>query len=400
MQNNSNTGSDYCSPSVDEKAGEKRKILVFIDWYRPGYKAGGPIQSVANLVDHLKEEFDFYIVTRDTDYCETTPYKNIKSNEWNELEKHIHVFYFSADHLTRNNIRNLIRRTDFDQVYLNGIYSVYFTLIPLFYMRKKHDKSIVIATRGMLAKSALDVKKRKKQFFIRAVKVLKLFDKVIFHATNEEEKNDIRKELGNKVQVRTAGNLPSLNKELNWEERIKADGSVRLVNVARIAPEKNLIFALQILKQIKSEVTFDFYGPVYNQEYWKECKLVLDDLPTNIKANYKGSIESNKVYDLLKNYHFMFMPTLGENFGHIILQSLSAGCPVIISDQTPWKRLKEKNSGWDIPLDEAGAFAKVIESCAAMDQNDYNKMSRTAFAYAGEYIQDNEIVNQNRHLFI
>lgn len=379
---------------------KRRKVLIFIDWYKPGYKAGGPIQSVANMVDNLKNEFDFLIVTRDTDYCENVPYKNVISNEWNKIEEHISVFYFSAENLTRNNIRNLIRKTEFDRVYLNGIYSIYFTLIPMFYLRKKHEKNIVIATRGMLAKSALGVKKTKKQFFIRAVKVLKLFDKVIFHATNEEEKSDIRNELGNKVQVRTAGNLPSVDKSLIKKERSKNNGELKLVNVARIAPEKNLIFALQLLSQVKIDVIFDFYGPVYNQEYWKECKMALDDLPSNIKANYKGSIESDKVQGLLGNYHFMLMPTLGENFGHIILQALSVGCPVIVSDRTPWRDLKSKNIGWDISLDETPKYIEVLEDCFNMGQSEYNRMSLAAFEYAKKYTDNQEIVEQNRHLFL
>jgi glycosyltransferase involved in cell wall biosynthesis len=289
---------------------------------------------------------------------------------------------------------------DFDNVYLNGIYSLFFTLIPLFYLRKKCEKNIVIATRGMLAKSALGVKKRKKHFFIRAVKVLKLFDKVIFHATNEDEKNDIRNELGDKVLVRTAGNLPGMNKNLKWEERTKTIGSVKLVNIARIAPEKNLIYALRLLKQIKSEVQFDFYGPVYNQEYWSECKHVLDELPSNIKANYKGSIENDKVDLVLRNYHFMLMPTLGENFGHVILQALSAGCPAIISDQTPWKELEVKNIGWDISLENIEEYVEVIEHCSVMNQSDYSKLSRSAFEYAGKYSRNVEIIEQNRHLFL
>jgi len=28
---------------------DKKKILVFIDWYLPGYKAGGPVRSMANI---------------------------------------------------------------------------------------------------------------------------------------------------------------------------------------------------------------------------------------------------------------------------------------------------------------------------------------------------------------
>ena len=165
----------------------KKKILIFIDWYLPGYKSGGPVQSVANLVEHLKDEFDFSIITRNTDYCETIPYTNVKSDEWNTLSNGVRVFYFSENELTHKNIRNLIRKTDYDCVYLNGIYSMYFTLIPLLYLRKKHDKRVVIAARGMFSEGSLGVKKTKKQFFIRAVKVLQFFDKVIFHATSEGE---------------------------------------------------------------------------------------------------------------------------------------------------------------------------------------------------------------------
>ena len=73
----------------------KKKVLIFIDWYLPGYKAGGPVQSISNMVEHLKEEFDFSIITRNTDYCERTPYSNILSNQWNALSNGIKVFYFS-----------------------------------------------------------------------------------------------------------------------------------------------------------------------------------------------------------------------------------------------------------------------------------------------------------------
>ena len=377
----------------------KKKILVFIDWFLPGYKAGGPIQSVANLVANLKDEFDFSIVTRDTDYCEIIPYTSVKSNEWNILPDGTRVYYFSDSQLTRSNIRNLIRKEDFDTVYLNGIFSLYFTLIPLYYLRKKHDKSIVIAGRGMFAGSALNVKKTKKQFFIRAVKVLQLFDKVLFHATNENEKEEIKKVLSDKVQIKVAGNLPQKNAGTQLAERVKLTGSVKLVNVSRIAPEKNLLVALEILKQVKSNVEFDFYGPVYDQEYWSTCRSALDELPSNIKANYNGSIEPDKVSGLLKNYHFMFMPTRGENFGHIILQSLSAGCPVIISDKTPWEKLYEKKIGWDISLGLLEKFTDTIDVCSRMQQIEYNTMSRSAFEFAEKYNNNKEIIEQNRALF-
>ena len=227
-----------------------------------------------------------------------------------------------------------------------------------------------------------------------------LFDKVIFHATTEVEKSEIISVFGNDSTIKIAANLPQLNTITSLPIRKKEDASVRLVNIARIAPEKNLLFALNILKNVKAEVVFDFYGPIYNQEYWNECKLALDELPKNVKAQYKGSIESDKVMDVLNSYHFMLMPTTGENFGHIILQSLSVGCPVIISDLTPWKQLKEKNIGWDISLDKLTEFAELIDFTASMDQYNYDIMSKATFDYAQEYIKNPEIVEQNRALFI
>lgn len=396
----SQAGDDtaYCQPFTIR--GRRLVILIFIDWYLPGYKAGGPIQSVANLVAHLKDEFDFLIVTRDTDYCESEPYKNIVSNEWNTFPDGTRVWYYSRESLNRNNLRKLIQHTKFDVVYLNGVFSYYFTLLPLYFLRKKKGKRIVIATRGMLAQSALGVKKMKKQFFLRAIKVLKLFDEIVFHASTGNEKNDIRKVLGNKVRIKTAGNLPQKLILENFPERAKTKGALKLVNIARISPEKNLLYALKVLQKVKENVIFDFYGPIYNKEYWEECKSLIDEFPQNIKVSYKGSLESGKVLKEINNYHFMFMPTRGENFGHIILQALSAGCPVIISDQTPWRNLYQRNTGWDIPLEESEMFVKTINNCAQMDQEKYTKMSRAAFDYAKEYINNPETVEQNKHLFI
>lgn len=377
----------------------KKKILVFIDWYLPGYKAGGPIQSVANLVAHLKDEYDFYIVTRNTDYCETIPYTNVVSDDWNVLENGVSVYYISAEKLNFSTIRSLIDKTKVDAVYLNGIYSLYFTLFPLWILNKKSNLKIVVAARGMFASGAMNIKRRKKQLFITVIKFLRLFSKVTFHATNANEKDEIQKVLGD-VQIKIAANLPqkSIIDRLNIKD--KKAGELKLVNIARVAPEKNLLFALEVLKQVKTAVTFDIYGPIYNQDYWIKCQGVIKELPENIKVNYRGSVESDKVLTTLQAYDFMFMPTLGENFGHIILQSLSVGCPVIISDKTPWKNLKEKNIGWDIDLLDKNMFITVIETLVILDKAQYNLMQQSSFEFAKKYINNEETVKDNKQLFI
>lgn len=376
----------------------KKKILIFIDWYLPGYKAGGPIQSVANMVAHLKDDFDFSVITRDTDYCETIPYTSITANQWNTLSNGVKVYYMSKNQLNFKCIKSLIDEVKPDCAYLNGIYSFYFTLLPLFLLKKKNIFT-VLAVRGMLAESALAVKEFKKMVFIRLITISGIFNQVLFHATNEIEEKDVRRVFGNK-KIKVAANLSQNILIDALPERVKNDNTVKLVNIARISQEKNLLFALRVLKKVSSNVEYDIFGPIYNQSYWENCCDVIQQLPSNIKVTYKGSIESHKVLDQLKMYHFMFMPTLGENFGHIILQSLMVGCPVVISNQTPWKQLQLKNIGWDFSLDHTELFVELINACSQMDQLTYNALSISAYNFAKQYIENKDILIQNKNLFV
>jgi glycosyltransferase involved in cell wall biosynthesis len=377
----------------------KKTILIFIDWYLPGFKAGGPIQSCANLVSHLKGDFNFKIITRDTDYCETIPYPAVKSNAWNMIDEQTQVYYLSADCLTRREMQRLVNETAFDIAYLNGIFSFSFTIIPLFYLRKLSDKKIIVAARGMLAPGALAIKSLKKQVFLTAARVMKLFNKVTFHATSSEERKDIAQVFGNNSHIMIAGNLSKKIDLPSFHPKTKTAGTLKLINIARVAPEKNLKFALEILKDVSANIIFDFYGPVYNKSYFDECMQLLSNMPQHIKASYKEVIPNSEVPQILKNYDAMLMPTLGENFGHIILESLIASCPVIISDQTPWQQLDSDNSGRAIPLNNKDAFIAAIEMFAAADSETHNVFRLGAYQRAKKFIENTDTAAANKALF-
>lgn len=376
----------------------KKKVLVFIDWYLPGFKAGGPIQSVANLVAHLKQEVDFYIVTRNTDYLEEIPYPDTQADVWLEKDG-VRVYYISAENLNRNTIKQLILKTPFDTVYLNGIYSLYFTLLPLFYLRKRPEHKVVLAARGMLSEGSLGVKRTKKTIFLRSVKVIRFFDDVVFHATSEKEKHDIHKALGEKTNVRFAANLPAKFELPELSSPQKESGTLRMISIARVAPEKNTLFSLRVMQHVTSDVSFDIYGPVYDSSYWKECEQVIATLPSNVKVSYKGALPAEKVLETIMDYHLFFLPSTGENFGHAIFQALTVGCPILISDQTPWKMLETNSAGWDFSLEEIKMFSKAIDKVAEMGLEEWRRWSSGARQIAESYQNDQEIIEQNRKLF-
>jgi hypothetical protein len=124
----------------------KKKILVFIDWYLPGYKAGGPVRSMANMTGHLSDDFDFYIVTRNNEYGETTPYTNTVPDSWNDLTSGVKVWYASEDQTSLSVWKHLIKTSHCDVVYINGVYSPKCSLLPLIAAKLVLFKNVIDAS--------------------------------------------------------------------------------------------------------------------------------------------------------------------------------------------------------------------------------------------------------------
>lgn len=62
-------------------------IPCFVAYYLPGYCSGGPVRTIVNFVDHLGDEFDIRIVTRDRDALDTEPYASVEVDAWNTVGK-------------------------------------------------------------------------------------------------------------------------------------------------------------------------------------------------------------------------------------------------------------------------------------------------------------------------
>lgn len=378
----------------------KSKVLIFIDWFLPGDKAGGPIRSCANLMDYLGNDFDFSVVTRDTDYTVTKSYSGITSDAWNILPDGKRVYYISANQLNKETISKLLSEEKYDVVYLNGIWSQAFTAWPMKQLKKSKFKGkVIVAARGMLAPSALAIKATKKKLYLYFIKWRNDFLNVIFHASNLQEASDIRKAIGDKNQIVIAGNLPRKISE-STQHTSKSTDKLRIISVARIAPEKNTLYAIEVLSKVKVAVESDFYGPIYNEEYWKECKAATEKLPSNVKLNFMGPIPSENILNTLAKYDLFFLPTRGENFGHVILESLQAGTPVLISDQTPWNNLESLKVGWDLPLESQEKFVKIIEGMVNLQIEEFKKLSENAIRFSEDYATSEKLIEENKKLFV
>src|SRR5690606_24254618 len=168
-------------------------------------------------------------------------------------------------------------------------------------------------------------------------------------------------------------NLPTI--PVKGPKRIeKVENTLKIISVARVAREKNTAFALECLRNIDSKfnVEVSFIGSIYDEEYFSECKKIADALPANVEVTFSGSMSPNDIRAKFAEAHLFFLPTLGENYGHAIIESLLNGLPVLISDKTPWKDLHRDGLGASLPLSDSNGFVNYISQIAAMDQSEYD----------------------------
>lgn len=380
---------------------KKPRLLIFIDWYLPAYKAGGPVRSVFNMVRELKDEFDIYVYTSDRDLGDENPFEGIKLNQWIE-EDGYRVLYNSPDHQNLKTLKPSLREIKPDIVYINSMFSWSFSILPLWAMRRLSAK-VVLAPRGMLKKGALSIKPIKKSLFLALGKKIGLFKNVEWHATSMEEENEIQGIFGTNGKIQVLSNIPDLKKTAL--KRSKRTGHLDLLFLARISAYKNLDFALQILNKsdFNGNVSFNIYGPIEDSDYWEKCNLLIKEIhgsKSNIQIEYHGPINPSFNDPLFSSSHLLFFPTKHENYGHVIAEALSSGMPVLLSDNTPWRDLEKQKVGFDLSLDQSQEFTRALQYFLDMGQDAYDIWSANARKFVLEKTNLEEMRSAYKDLFL
>ena len=166
----------------------------------------------------------------------------------------------------------------------------------------------------------------------------------------------------------------------------KKRGHARLIFAARICPMKNLLYLIESLAGISGEVELEIFGPVESRDetYWQECKARIEQLPRNIRTTYRGGVPHLDLLPALRSADFFVLPTLGENFCHSIAESFLCGTPVMISDRTPWRKLRDANVGSDLPLETQGEWTRTLQRCIDMDNASYGAFEVPIQRYMAE----------------
>ena len=346
----------------------------------------------------LCKEYEIRVITSDTDYGMQEPYSGIEKDRWTTTSHGMMVYYNSRNNLNAKHIKQLIKEYSPDHIYLNGMFSVYFTLIPLMinYLSQL-GSTITIAPRGMLFSSALAKKSIKKKLFLNGAAFLFRKANIQFHATNKQEYQTVRHRFPNRP-IYIANNLPA---QIQAPVKMinKNQGSLNLVFVARIDRIKNLEEVLTILSSIKNQVRFTIVGPVDDFEHWAKCRNTMRNMPSNIIVDYRGAMNEQEIAKVLAENHLFVLLSQGENFGHAIFESLLAGRPVLISDRTPWRGLQSSGVGFDVDLRNETEIVACLESAISWNQQQFEVYAQNAWNFAHEYLNSDRSKEAYQQIF-
>lgn len=380
----------------------KPRVFCIADFYVPGYKAGGPIRTVENMVASLGNQIEFRIFTRDRDLGEHRPYQNVLINDWNRVDQ-AKVYYASPEQFGLKGVLRLLQSEEYNWIYINSFFSPQGAIFPLFAHKIFRQKrgAIILAPRGEFSKGALSIKSAKKWAYIKAARLTGLCRDIHWQASSQDEANDIINvfpEAEHNISI--APDLVSYAPKQGVSSA-RPDTRTDRLNVAfisRISPKKNLSYLLDVLSRIKSEISFSIFGPIEDGQYWNACKVKIGSLPSNISVEYAGTLLPDQVIETFARHDLFAFPTLGENFGHVIFESVRAGTPVLVSDQTPW-RSDPSGAITTLPLADIDAWARTLDEFAQRDAAQQQAARNATIAYANRYLTDNDARSANLAMF-
>lgn len=357
----------------------KKRVLIIYRSYFPSLSHLGPATAIRNLVTNMSDDYDFHILTLNHEFATGAPL--FKEPLHREAGPHAVVEYVPRG-LAGLRILTQRLRENFHAIDIQCAFDPLLAIPALVLCRfgMAGNSRIFHTPHGIFMDVIMSAGRLKKALFCRTADLVRLYDKVTHLAGSPGEETDIRRNHVRDQSVRVVSQfvetvpVPDL-------KRTKPANRLRIAFVGRVTEQKNLLFAIDILKRLKVPATMDVFGAVGDEAYFTACKTAIAGGLGNAEIRFKGGIAKEALFAQLPEYDVLLQPTLGENFGHSIVEALYLGLPVLISDRSPWTDVESQNAGWSLPLSDPQPYADRLGEIYEMGE-EWSALSDSALRYA------------------
>ena len=313
------------------------KIFFPVEVFYPS-QAGGPANTIYWITKNLKNHgFEPIIVSTDKGLQ-----PSVELNKWLDSDggKTIYVKTPYLNFPIHQTITSLLNFARADIVHLSSFFfpTSFVTAFAARFLKKK----IVWSARGELDTAALNHSSLRKRPILWSIKKF-IGQYPVFHSTCDEETAYIKKVFGEEARVFQIPNY------IEIPAKIERNAGKYLLYIGRIHPKKaidNLIKAVSISEEfMKSQFVLKIAG-TGKKEFVSDLKRLIEKLDLNEKVYIVGQVEGIEKQRILTDAFWTIMPSHTENFGIVVLESLSQSTPVIASTGSPWASLETEKIGF------------------------------------------------------
>lgn len=335
------------------------RILQINASYKPAYIYGGPTMSVSKLSEQLTKA-GCYTEVFTTTANGSTELQVVPGKR--EMVDNVPVTYFNRvtkdhSHFSPALLKKIWKEArNFDVVHIHAWWNLVSVLSC--WVAIKRRVPVVISPRGTLSSYSFSNKNSLPKRIIHSWLGKSLLKKSSFHVTSEREKRAIESIISHK-QVITIPNFVVLPARVNDDETRHSEGALlKLLFFSRIEEKKGL----DILFNALTKVTIPYHLTIAgdgDKDYIDSLKTIAANNGIDDRVSWIGFQGANK-FEVLQQHDLMVLPSHDENFGNVVIESLSVGTPVLISKYVGLADyVATNNLGWVCELDENDISAYI-----------------------------------------
>jgi glycosyltransferase involved in cell wall biosynthesis len=242
----------------------------------------------------------------------------------------------------------------------------------------RFGKPLIVTPRGMLSPTALSFSPLRKRWFWRLLQGPAFSKAKCFHATSAAEAEDLRL-FGLRQPIAVIPNGIDLPEPAFASETPVAVRTV--LALGRIHPKKGLDHLVEAWSRIAGERPEWRLAIVGPDEHGHTAELAA--LATRIGAariSFPGPAWGDEKLHLYREADLFVLPTLDENFGIVVAESLAAGVPVICTRGAPWQGLDEERCGWWVDIGTE-PLAAALRAATALPRGELHAMGARGRAW-------------------
>jgi len=233
-------------------------------------------------------------------------------------------------------------------------------------LARSRNLTLIHAPRGMLGPGALKFSSGKKKVFAALIQNRALQAVTCFHATSTKEVEDIRA-YGLKAPVALIPNGIDVLDDVPASPVAPGEEPARrtLLYLGRVHPKKGLdrlVAAWSSVEQRFSDWQLRIVGPSeigYGDQLRKQVHHAGLE-----RVEFNDGLFGDEKVQAYRDADVFVLPTLDENFGMVVAESLANGTPVISTKGAPWEGLVTHGCGWWIDHGVEQLAATLAEAMA------------------------------------